>query len=322
MLQAGVEAEAEEATWCPATSLSRGTAEAKGLLLPPVQSAEGNSNSVITDLVPSTNPLMTKGMLWMNEAQDKSVGAEWENQASFDISNIGMGAAVLEGKIYNVGGQNYNGSGWTPTNIVSVYNPTTNNWGGAVPLDISTNNPAVATLDGKLYAVGGGTITPGNSWLRTGQVYDRGTIPEGTWASGTSMPLGRCCAGAAVLGERLYMVGGVVEGQPAPAASNTAEFYDPSATAWTSIANMNTARHSPGVAATGGKLYVMGGSDDGGSDGLLSAEVYDPSSDTWTPIASMATGRWAVSAASLGGKIYAVGGLESAPGVFGHRRSL
>ena len=45
--------------------LVTGTIEAKGDLLPPVQSAEGNSNSVITDLVPSTNPLMTKGMLWM-----------------------------------------------------------------------------------------------------------------------------------------------------------------------------------------------------------------------------------------------------------------
>ena len=43
-----------------------------GILLTPIHSAEGSSQSVITDLDPSTNPLMTKGMLWINKAQDAS----------------------------------------------------------------------------------------------------------------------------------------------------------------------------------------------------------------------------------------------------------
>ena len=244
--------------------LVTGTAEAKGLLLPPVQSAEGNSNSVITDLDPSTNPLMTKGMLWMNKAKEEGTGSEWVNQASFDISNIGMGAAVLEGKIYNVGGQNYNGSGWTPTNIVSVYNPTTNNWGGAAALDISTNSPAVATLDGKLYAVGGGTINPANFWLRTGQVYDRGTIPEGTWASGTPQPSSRrtSCAGGSLGREALHNRWLAIS-----AAEPTQVYaYLPrriGGGTWTAsgeVASLPTERVGVGAAALMGKIYAVGGS--------------------------------------------------------------
>ena len=49
-----------------------GVIETSGILLTAIHSAEGSSQSVITDLDPSTNPLMTKGMLWINKAQDAS----------------------------------------------------------------------------------------------------------------------------------------------------------------------------------------------------------------------------------------------------------
>ena len=296
-----------------------GTAEAKGLLLPQVTSAEGRDDSIITNLNPHENPLMTKGMIWMKKDWE-SISAEWENQASFDISNIGMGAAALDGKIYTVGGQNYNvpggGGGWTPTNIVSVYNPTTNNWGGAVPLDISAVNPAVATLDGKLYAVGGAASY---ARLRTGQVYGRGTIPEGTWAYGTPQPYSQYDGGTAVLGGKLYIMGG---GHVTQGSNNAVYAYLPSSTGgsgtWTAsgeVASLPTNRVGGGAAALMGKIYLVGGTAVGsGGSGSDLTTVYDPSTNTWEDAAPQVARRLnGHGVAALGGKLYAVGGYQDIP---------
>ena len=51
--------------------LVHGTIESSGVVLQPIHSAEGSTQSAVTDLDPSTNPLMTKGMLWINEAQEE-----------------------------------------------------------------------------------------------------------------------------------------------------------------------------------------------------------------------------------------------------------
>ena len=54
----------------PGDLLVQGTIESSGVILQPIHSAEGSSQSVVTDLDPSTNPLMSKGMLWINKAQE------------------------------------------------------------------------------------------------------------------------------------------------------------------------------------------------------------------------------------------------------------
>ena len=95
-----------------------GVIETSGILLTPIHSAEGSSQSVITDLDPSTNPLMTKGMFWINEAQDAS---GWSYVAPMDVSRSQHGVAALGGKLYAVGG-------WLPTMLpttsVEVYDPS------------------------------------------------------------------------------------------------------------------------------------------------------------------------------------------------------
>ena len=61
-----------------------GTIETSGVILAPIHSAEGSTQSVVTNLDPSTNPLMSKGMMWINEAQDAGTG--WSSIASMDVS--------------------------------------------------------------------------------------------------------------------------------------------------------------------------------------------------------------------------------------------
>ena len=60
---------------------------------------------------------------------------------------------------------------------------------------------------------------------------------------------------------------------------DTVEVYDPATNTWSQAPPMSTACGFMGVAALGGKLYAVGGADDG-HGALSSAEVFDPQTQT------------------------------------------
>ena len=187
-----------------------GTIEASGVILAPIHSAEGSSQSAITELDPSKNPLMTKGMYWINKAQDKSDG--WSYVAPMDISRNTLGAAALGGKIYAVGGWNVTDA---VLNSVEVYDPIVNSWNPIAPMDISRNGLGVAALGGKLYAWGGQGA--GFAYLKSAEVYDP---IDNSWNSIAPMDVSCAHFGAVALGGKLYAVGGTNE--------KLVEVYDPS----------------------------------------------------------------------------------------------
>jgi hypothetical protein len=200
----------------------RAIAETQGLMLTPIQSAEGDPSSAIINLDPSNNPsqnpLMTKGMLWINEAQDKSDG--WSYVAPMDISRTQLGVAALGGKLYAVGG--YDGS--TYLNSAEVYDPIDNSWNSIAPMNISRRYLDVAALGGKLYAVGGSFPSgSGSGVLNLAEVYDP-MDPSGGWNPIAPMDISRSFLGVAALGGKLYAVGGYDDSTHL----NSAEVYDPS----------------------------------------------------------------------------------------------
>ena len=58
--------------------------------------------------------------------------------------------AVLDGKLYAVGGCNHG-----ILSLVERYDPATNVWTAVAPMATARHSHGVAVLDGKLYAVGG-----------------------------------------------------------------------------------------------------------------------------------------------------------------------
>ena len=61
--------------------------------------------------------------------------------------------AVLDGKLYAVGGQSE--ADGTLSNLVERYDLATKSWEEVAPMAEARHAPAVAVLNGKLYAVGG-----------------------------------------------------------------------------------------------------------------------------------------------------------------------
>jgi N-acetylneuraminic acid mutarotase len=77
----------------------------------------------------------------------------WEEVAPMAEARSDHGVAVLDGKLYAVGG--YSGGDGSYLSSVERYDPTTNAWEAVAPLAASRAAVSLAVLDGKLYAVGG-----------------------------------------------------------------------------------------------------------------------------------------------------------------------
>ncbi len=219
----------------------------------------------------------------------------WFALAPMPSARQEISSAVLDGKIYVIGGFNSSGAS---TNTVEVYDPVTNTWSRAAPLPIVTNHNAAAVAAGKLYAFGGTSnrvfvYNPQqNSWS---EVAPMNFVHGGTPA-------------VAVINDRIYVAGGTGGGM----GGNELEVYDPVANTWTTLAPMNVPRNHTAGGAINGKFYVVGGR--GSANAATALEVYDPQTNTWKTLAPMPTGRSGIGAAVVNGELYVFGG--EIPGVF------
>ena len=146
-----------------------------------------------------------------------------------------VGVAVLDGKLYAVGGY---GAG----NLSSVerYDPATNAWEAVAPMATARRHHAVAVLDGKLYAVGGYS----NGFLSSVERYDSA---ENVWEAVAPMAEARRAHAVAVLDGKLYAVGGFAIGGYNGHFLTSVERYDPATNAWEAAAPLTTARSFHGI---------------------------------------------------------------------------
>ena len=114
--------------------------------------------------------------------------------------------------------------------------------------------------------------------------------------------------GAAVVGEKIYVFGGVGE----EGYCITTEQYDPVEDVWITKASIPSHRSHFGVAVCEDKIYCIGGQYIKNyyfreqSTGIN--EVYDPATDSWKTLAPMPTPQLSIQANAVNGKIYVIGG--------------
>lgn len=187
--------------------------------------------------------------------------------------------------------------------------PDRGTWRAAAPAPTKRTEVAAATLDGRIYVVGGfEKPTLGNvmnfAITASVEVYDPITD---RWASKASLPLGLHHVGIGVLGGRLYVIGGYAKsGFTVWNPVATVYAYDPTTDSWTERAPMSTARGALSVTEYEGKLYAIGGFDRKANNAQV--EVYDPVRNVWSTVAPLPTPRDHLATATVAGKIYAIGG--------------
>ena len=112
---------------------------------------------------------------------------------------------------------------------------------------------------------------------------------------------------AAVVEEKIYIIGGtkMVNGSIIVATEN--EVYDPQTDTWETKAPIPVVKYNYSVGVFENKIYIFGGSTPDGES--ASTYVYDPVSDNWNQIPSMPTTRFNAGTTVVGDKIIISGGL-------------
>ncbi len=146
---------------------------------------------------------------------------------------------------------------------------------------------AVVAHAGKLYRIGGWEAKNRKGEkqsLHSQADFARFDRKSGQWQPLAALPSGRSSHDAAVLGDKLYVVGGWKMAGPSDGDwHSTALVCDLSQDQpqWKEIAAPPFTRRALAVAAHEGKLYAIGGMDDS-NDTTTAVSIYDPQSNAWS----------------------------------------
>ncbi|MBK9094918.1 MAG: hypothetical protein IPM84_19560 [Anaerolineae bacterium] len=123
---------------------------------------------------------------------------------------------------------------------------------------------------------------------------------------------------AVTLNGKIYVAGGAQGADPNYAGMTAFEAYDPATDSWATLAPMQVARVSPGIATDGAYVYIYGGTDSLGAtfSSLDSAERYNPATNTWSYVDPMTQSAAGMVNAYAAGRIWAAGGLNSVGGAY------
>ncbi|MFQ5768937.1 MAG: kelch repeat-containing protein [bacterium] len=235
-------------------------------------------------------------------------GDIWTEKAPMPTKRLAFAAAVVDGKIYAIGGTR---SETGPLfSKVEVYDPATDTWDtNKTEMPPARSSLGCAVVDGKIYAIGGVS----SSIVSTLEVYDPVTD---TWTTKAPMPTPRASVSTCAVNGKIYAIGGSKRTGSLWSGLSIVEEYDPSRDTWARKKDMPTRRWALATCVVDGKIYAIGGNIQYPAISR-DVEVYDPVTDTWTKKTPMPTARYSLSTSSINGKIFAFGGWRASGGDWG-----
>lgn len=126
-----------------------------------------------------------------------------------------------------------------------------------------------------------------------------------TWTSGPPLPVGLHHAGAGVLGDRVYVVGGYSGAAWAP--QETVYSLGPGESEWRLEPPLTGPRGALAVASMGDALVAVGGV---GSGGVVRTEILEQGAAAWRVGPDLRTRREHLAATAAGGRAYAIAGRD------------
>jgi non-specific serine/threonine protein kinase len=206
-----------------------------------------------------------------------------------------MPAAVLDGRIYVLGGLVPGLGGTDTTATAEVYDPASDRWSAISDMPAPRHHLMAAVVGSHVYAIGGFDETgfnPVDTLWRYDPSVDR-------WEERAALPALVGAGAAAVIDGTIYLLGGVPGG-------TTAFAYDPEADTWEKVTDMSTAREHVAAVVRDGEIWVLGGRWQEAMHS--SVEKFDPATGAWSAGPDMQEARSGFGAALVGDVIVVAGG--------------
>ena len=238
------------------------------------------------------------------------IASNWRRRAPLPTARQNMDGTVLDGTLWVVGGLDARSEA---SNKVEGHDPVINSWKAGPDLPVRLHHHMVVTYKDEMVVIGG--------WIPQGSdqsalVSDRVLrLRDGRWEQLPPLPRPRAAGAAAVVGDKIVVMGGQDEGR----LLQTTEVFD--GEKWSEGASMPTPREHLAAASDGKYVYAVGGRELGPDKNFDTLERYDPENDSWSRLPDMPTARGGLGAAVIGGRLYAVGG-ESPTRPFGNVESF
>jgi N-acetylneuraminic acid mutarotase len=239
----------------------------------------------------------------------------WEVRAPLPIPRTEMAwAAERGGKMHLVGGY---AEQRVDRPYHHVYDPAMDIWREAEPLPRGANHVGVATIDGKLYAIGGfidQNRKPHPECFVFGAEGER-------WSRIRPLPRALGAIGCVAVNGLLHAIGGA-EGDLSETRKSVATHlaYDPREDSWRERRPMPTGRDHVGTAVVDGVIHLTGGRVDTFYTNSHYHHAYDPREDRWTARAPIPTARSGHGSVFFRGRVFIMGG-EGSHRVYGQNEA-
>lgn len=218
----------------------------------------------------------------------------WRTETPMPIPHSGSASAVLNDRLYVIGGAS---NSPTPVRYTQMFDPASNTWTTKAPYPDGLGlaaGPAVA-VNGKIYTLAD-TYSPSESFM---EMYDPATD---NWTRKANLPEPLVGGTIAGYGGKIYVFSGQLVNEP---ASTHVYEYDPATDTFTSRAPMPTGQFETGAATIGNRIYVMGGYQ-------YVHYVYDPLANSWSTTATPLTPSFSDPAVfAFNGEVWVIGGYDN-----------
>lgn len=132
----------------------------------------------------------------------------------------------------------------------------------------------------------------------------RQALAPNSWTSGTAMHRQVMAPAAAVLGSRIYVIGGALDWYGSTVTDML--IYNPVSNTWAKGTPFPAPIYAAAAVVVNNVLYVFGGNS--GSGMLNTVWAYSPQTRTWSSRSPMPTARYGLDVVKKNGIVYAIGG--------------
>lgn len=186
----------------------------------------------------------------------------WESYTSLPFTSYASKAIVTKNRVYLIAGY-INGS--ISNKVYTAPIDSTGNigtWTESLALPIYIYAHSVTVIKNKLYVIGGVCDGTGIPLVYIAHIESDGTISS--WSKGTSLPASIYYTSLVCTRNRVYLIGGIVNGSASSAIYGADINTDGSLDTWQLVDNLPDTMYGSTCLLTSGGLYVIGGYVNGG----------------------------------------------------------